>query len=133
MAECNYFLKEQRRRDEEELIAEREAEILRNIPCHQCQEQRRVHRLKERCWKCIKKWVPDFALCEVPNVCSSCKVDLPNILSSDSSTTTDKSNSQKSEKSISGNTECLTSPSQICFAKCIESPIYHRQVNYCRL
>lgn len=69
------------------MIVKRNEEALENMPCHPCRDRQQVHRVKERCWKCIKKWVPNYDACDFSETCSSCKIDLSDILKSCTSTT----------------------------------------------
>ncbi|XP_046594369.1 uncharacterized protein LOC107216612 isoform X1 [Neodiprion lecontei] len=84
--EMDKKLMEQKRKEEEELMAKHNFEALQNIPCHPCWQNQQIYRVKERCWKCIKKWVPNYERCELPEICSSCEVDLSEILNSDTAT-----------------------------------------------
>ncbi|XP_024936913.1 uncharacterized protein LOC107264199 [Cephus cinctus] len=70
------------KRIEEELELEAYKEALKNIPCKPCSQSQQLHRIKRGCWKCIKKWIPKYRPCELPEDCSSCEVDLSDFLKS---------------------------------------------------
>ncbi|XP_017892997.1 uncharacterized protein LOC108632750 [Ceratina calcarata] len=64
--------------EEEERIRKKNLEALKNIPCEVCKEHQALRRVKEQCWKCVKKRVKKFGVCEFPDVCSSCKINVSN-------------------------------------------------------
>ncbi|XP_046742512.1 uncharacterized protein LOC124409136 [Diprion similis] len=131
--EMDKKLMEQKRKEEEELMAKHNLEALQNIPCSPCWQNQQIHRIKERCWKCIKKWVPNYETCELPEICSSCKIDLSEISNSDTTTSSTGNNSdtqsavQAQEVTISEN-KSITLDDQYRCTQNLDLSSYNRVV-----
>ncbi|XP_054003839.1 uncharacterized protein LOC128889844 [Hylaeus anthracinus] len=65
-----------RRLSEEEKLLERlNDEAIKNTPCTICKEYQKLHRIKQRCWRCSKNLAKKYEICKFPQMCNSCEID----------------------------------------------------------
>ncbi|CAL7941997.1 unnamed protein product [Xylocopa violacea] len=65
-----------KRLEDEKLSKKLNEEAMENIPCSICKDHQELHRIKKQCWKCVKKPLKKLEICEFPEICSSCKINV---------------------------------------------------------